>query len=58
MWVSSKEHVSGGNRTLTVTKSKIFDAQQANKSGDDVLGQGLMTLFRKPADQKDGRLMS
>lgn len=32
--------------------------RQANKSGDELLWQGIMTLIRKLADQEDGRLES
>ena len=44
----------------TVTKSKLIllPSQQANKSRDKVLGQGIATLFGKPADWEDGRLVS
>ncbi|KAB1265935.1 hypothetical protein Cadr_000019223 [Camelus dromedarius] len=43
--------------TQNVAKSKLvlLAACQANKSGDKVLGQGIMTLFGKPADREDGR---
>lgn len=30
--------------------------QQANKPRDELLGQGIMTLFRKPANQEDGEV--
>ena len=36
----------------------LLTAQQANKLRDEVLGQGIVTLFGKPADQEDGRLVS
>ena len=32
----------------------LLVAQQANKSGDEVLRQGVTTLFEKPADREDG----
>ena len=42
-----------------VTKSKLIliFAQLVNKSRDKLLGQGAVTLFRKPADQEDGGLV-
>ena len=42
----------------SVTESKLLPlaAQQANKSGDEVLGP-IVTLFRKPADRGDGGLV-
>ena len=43
---------------VTLSKLILLTAQQANKLGDEVLGQGITTLFRKPADGEDGRLMS
>ena len=36
----------------------LLAAQQASKSGDEVLRQGIATLFRKPADREDGGLGS
>ena len=43
-----------------VTKSKLalLAAQQANKSGDEVLRQGVATLFGKLGAREDGRMMS
>ena len=43
-----------------VTKSKLIliFAQLVNKSRDKLLGQGAVTLFRKPADQEHGGLVS
>ena len=43
-----------------VTKSKLIllAAQQANKSRAKLLGQGILTLFRKPADLAHGGLVS
>ena len=43
---------SGGGVTVTESKLIILATQQANKSRDELLGQGIETLFRKPADQK------
>ena len=39
-----------------VTQSKLVPlaAWQPNNSGDELLGQGMMTLFWKPAHQEDG----
>ena len=44
----------------TVTKSKLvlLATRQTNKSRGEVLGQGIVTLFGKPADQEDGGLVS
>ena len=44
----------------SVIKSKLvlLAPQQASKSRDKLLGQGIATLFRKPASQEDGGLMS
>ena len=44
--------------TTTVTASQhiLLAAKQANKSRDDLLRQGIATLFRKPADREDGEL--
>ena len=43
-----------------VTKSKLIllTTQQTNKLRDKVLGQGIATSFRKPADREDGGLVS
>ena len=48
------------NQRQNVTESKLIllTTQQANKSRDEVLGQGIVTLFRKPADWEDGGLVS
>ena len=35
----------------------LLATSQANKSRDELLGQEVETLFRKPADQEDDRLM-
>ena len=45
---------------IIITKSKIvlLTISQANKSREEVLGQGIVTLFRKPEDKEDGRLLS
>lgn len=44
--------------TTMVSKFKLilFVTQQVDKLRDELLGQG--TLFGKPADQEDGRLVS
>ena len=51
---------AGGCRCITpvVTESKftLLMAQQARKSGDEVLRQGLATLFRKLGIRGDGGL--
>ena len=43
-----------------VTESKLIlpTARQANKSRDKLLGQGIVTLFGKPADRDNGGLVS
>ena len=40
------------------SKLKLLAPGQADKSRDELLGQGIATLFRKPADGEDGGLMS
>ena len=42
--------------TIIVTKPKLIliAARQANKSRDELSGQGIETLFRKPANGEDG----
>lgn len=40
------------------SKFILLAAQQVNKSRDKVLEQGIVTLFRKPADREDGILVS
>ena len=46
--------------TDAVTESKLLllATRQANKLRDELLGQGIATLFRKPADWEDGGLVS
>ena len=43
-----------------VTESKLIQlaALQANKPRDELLGQGIATLFGKPADGEDSELVS
>ena len=36
----------------------LLAAHQVNKSRDEWLGQGIVTLFGKPADREDGGLGS
>jgi len=36
----------------------MLTEQQANKSGYELLGQGMMTLIRRPVDRGDGSLAS
>ena len=45
---------------MLITKSKVvlLATQQVNKSRDALLGQGIVTLFRKPANREDGGLVS
>ena len=40
------------------SKFVLLAAQQANKLGDELLVQGIATLFGKPADWEDGELAS
>ena len=40
------------------SKLMLLAAWQASESRDDMLGQGIVTLLRKPADQEDGGLVS
>ena len=42
-----------------ITKSKflLLTARQVNKSRGELLGQGIATLFGKPANQEDGGLI-
>ena len=43
-----------------VTESKfiLLAAKQVNKSRDELLRQGIVALFGKPADQEEGGLLS
>ena len=40
------------------SKLLLLAAGQASKWREELLGQGTVTLFTKPADQEDGGLMS
>ena len=40
------------------SKFELLAPRQADKSRDKLLGQGIVTLFGKPADQENGGLMS
>ena len=40
------------------SKIVLLIAKQANKSRDKLLGQGIVTLFGKPADGEDSGLLS
>ena len=42
---------------VTESKLALLAAQQANKSRDEVLGQGILILFGKPTDREDGELV-
>ena len=46
-----------GAATVTQFKLVLVAKQQANKSQDELLKEGIATLFRKLADQEDGGLM-
>ena len=43
---------------VTEPKPALLATGQANKSGDELLGQGITTLIGKLADREDGRLVS
>ena len=43
---------------VTEPKLALLAARQANKSGDEVLRQGVTALFGRAADREDGRLGS
>ena len=45
-------------RPVTESKLVLLTVQQAGASRDEVLGQGITTLFRKPADRENGALVS
>ena len=42
------------DQSVTESKFILLTAQQANKSRDELLGQGIATLSRKPADKVYG----
>ena len=44
-----------GGGSVTRFKSVLLSACQANKLRDKVLGQGIVTLSKKPGNQEDGR---
>ena len=46
------------HRIVTESKLVLLAARRANKLRDELLGQGIETLFGKPADREDGGLMS
>ena len=52
--------LSCGSLYTRVTESQLIPltARQANKLTHELLGQGIATLFGKPADQEDGGLVS
>lgn len=50
--LSSDDHV------VTESKVILLAAQQPNKSRNNLLGQGIATLFGKLADQEDDELAS
>ena len=43
---------------VTESRLTLLATRQANESGDEVLRQGIMTLFGKLADWEDGRVVS
>lgn len=46
------------NRSLTESKLVLLTAQQANTLRDEMLRQGVVTLFGKTEDQEDGEVLS
>ena len=44
--------------SVTEAKLTLLTTWQASKSGKEMLKQGIGSVFGKPADQKDGRLVS
>ena len=47
-----------GAASVIESKLTLLAARQTSESGDEVLRQGIATLFRKPADREDGGLVS
>ena len=47
-----------GRACVTESELVLLTAQQANKLRDELLGQEILTLLRKPADREDGELVS
>ena len=45
-------------RSLTESKLVLLTAQQANTLRNELLGQGVVTLFGKTEDQEDGEVVS
>ena len=43
---------------VTESKLVLLTTQQADKLRDELLGQGIVTLLRKPADREAGGLLS
>lgn len=43
---------------MLLSPSLYFAAQQANKSIDELLGQGIVTLYGKSEDKEDSGLTS
>ena len=46
------------SQNVTVSKLLLLPTQRDSKLRDEALGQGIATLFRKPADREDGGLVS
>lgn len=50
--------ISFNIRVITQSQFVLFASGQANTSRHRLLGQGMVTLFRKPAGQEDCGLLS
>lgn len=50
--------LSSDNRVASESELTLLAARQAGIAGDESLGQGIETLFGKPADREGGGLLS
>ena len=58
-WLATSSKAPGWLRqNLLESKVMLLTTLQANKSRNELLGRGIVTLFRNPADQEDGSLTS
>ena len=57
-WSQMARLLAGFAKFVTRPHLAVLISRQANKLGDELLGQGRMTLIRKLADREDGRLLS
>ena len=48
------QHQYYSGRLVTESKLMLLTARQANTSRDTLLGKGIVTLFRKPANREGG----